>query len=59
MTDDSLTDDEFKERWKNHIGDLVRLKHNLDQDEWDRVDDVIDEAEDLVDEAAENRGDDQ
>lgn len=54
-TDDA---DKFEQRWKNHINDLERLKSSLPPEEWDPIDEAIDNLDDVVEEAADRFRDD-
>jgi hypothetical protein len=55
MTDD-ITQEEFVDRWKNHVDTLTRIGFNLsEKKDRDKLEDIQEEIMELVEKASEER----
>lgn len=46
--------EKYRERWEDHIGELERLKWNLDQVDHSEVDEIKNRLHEILDVAVEN-----
>jgi hypothetical protein len=42
----------FRERWHDEVEKFEGLKHTLHPDDWDELDETLDDLHDIVDDAA-------
>lgn len=46
--------EEFRSRWHSYIEEIEKLKSTLHPDDWDELDEAMDNLHDIVDDAADD-----